>query len=712
MEKLIRFLCSAVFCIAVALGMPQIAKAAKVTINETNFPDEIFREYVLKQFDIDKNEVLSEDEIKNIKYINIDEGNIANLKGIEYFTDLVTLRCAWNQLTSLDVSQNPNLTDLWCNWNQLTNLNIGQNPNLISLHCESNQLTSLDVSQNTSLTHLFCESNRLTSLDIRQNPNLTTLRCSGNRLINLDVSQNTSLTQLYCKSNSLISLDVSKNPNLIWLDCSSNQLISLDISQNPSLTELTCISNQLISLDISKNLNLMWLNCSSNQLISLDVSQNSSLEQLHCESNQLTSLDISHNPSLDELYCYSNQLTSLKLNKQVYYKLSLENRYLHSEDHSDNIPTTATATLSNLSNVTETNGIIKVIDINKPATYQYTYDGKKINFTILYVDPDENPEKTFKITYVLNGGTNAVENPTVYVEGIGVASFANATKLNATFDGWYLDAAFTQKITSIGADQTGDIILYAKFISSDLNNVVTSFCERLFYDYEYKDSVSGTAITLYGNCKKNTDTIKKDCILYTDILASYDYSINKGKVKTSTGKVIVGITMSDTKPTITKNKIIDSEAAKIAKAKIKNGQITVTATGKASGVIYLWVMDTGNKGVWECCPINVKLAPKKLEVQETTGNKASKLKIANGTSKEVKIAGFVGTTKTDDCTYTAIVDSKSQNYVSVTTLDDKSFTLKGTGLKNNKDTKISITFTCKENGKKVKFTATITKPTT
>ncbi len=37
------------------------------------------------------------------------------------------------------------------------------------------------------------------------------------------------------------------------------------------------------------------------------------------------------------------------------------------------------------------------------------------------------------------------------------------------------------------------------------------------------------------------------------------------------------------------------------------------------------------------------------------------------------------------------------------------FTIKATGLKNNKDTKVSITFTCDQNGKKTKFALTITK---
>lgn len=616
-----KFLCSAVFCIVVALGMPQMARAADVEINEMNFPDQIFRNYVVSEFDKDNNGTLSEEEMANVTFIPVSRKEITSLKGIEYFTALETLDCGYNQLTTLDVSMNTVLK---------------------SLICSGNQLTSLDISKNTALTYFWCGFNQLTSLD---------------------VSMNTVLEELYCYQNQLKVLDVSANTNLRTLECDQTQLTSLDVSKNISLISLDCSSNQLTSLDISKNI------------------------------------------SLTSLICYGNPLTKLKLNSQTYDTLPLYNAYLHRN-----------ANLSDLQNVTEievtiNNGsysntsLIKVTDITKPATYKV--DGK--DFTILYIDPDENPEKISKITYVLDGGINADNNPATYTEGTGVASFANAVKEGYTFDGWYLDAAFTTKVTSIGSDKTGNITLYAKFINTSEN----AYCARIFSDYEYKNSVSGTAIILYGNCKKGMDTIKKDCILYTDILSSYNYSVDsKGKVKASTGKVIAGITMSDTKPTIIKNKIVDSEAAKIAKAKIKNGQITVTATGKAGGVVYLWIMDTGNKGVSECCPINVKLAPKKLEVQETTGNKANKLKIANGTSKEVKIAGFVGTTKTEDCTYTATVDSKSQNYVSVTTLDDKSFILKGTGLKNDKDTKVSITFTCKENGKKVKFTTTITKPTT
>lgn len=242
-------------------------------------------------------------------------------------------------------------------------------------------------------------------------------------------------------------------------------------------------------------------------------------------------------------------------------------------------------------------------------------------------------------------------------------------------------------------------------------------CTHLFNDYNYTIPVSGSPVIIYGNGGTfktgTTKTTNKQFIAYTDILASYNYSLNaKGVVKPSAGKVIVGITKSNVKPVVTKNKIIDKDAAKIARAKIKNGQITVTAAGKEKGLVYLWIIDTGNKGVYESCPINVLLAPKKLEVCDTAGNKLKSPKLENGKTLDVNVTGIVsGNTKTDDCTYTATVASNSQNYISVVPSDNsgKKFTIKATGLKNNKNTKVTVIFQCNENNKKAKFALTITK---
>ena len=236
-----------------------------IPINSTTFPDENFRNWVLSQ-DYGQDGVLTEAEIAGVTLIGVFGYNIADLKGIEYFTALTGLFCGGNQLTSLNVSQNAALAHLDCNYNQLTSLDVSKNTALTELQCYSNQLTSLDVSKNTALTGLYCYNNQLTSFDVSKNTALTWLVCFNNQLTSLDVSKNTALTRLVCNNNQLTSLDVSKNTALTQLGCESNQLTSLDVSKNTALTELGCNSNQLTSLDVSKNEALESLSCSNNQI--------------------------------------------------------------------------------------------------------------------------------------------------------------------------------------------------------------------------------------------------------------------------------------------------------------------------------------------------------------------------------------------------------------------------------------------------------------
>ena len=92
---------------------------AQVEINATNFPDEKFRAYVKDNFDTNKNNFLSEEEIAKVTKIDVNGKDIYNLIGIERFTALTELRCHNNGLTSLDLSKNKKLTYLRCYRNKI-----------------------------------------------------------------------------------------------------------------------------------------------------------------------------------------------------------------------------------------------------------------------------------------------------------------------------------------------------------------------------------------------------------------------------------------------------------------------------------------------------------------------------------------------------------------------------------------------------------------
>ncbi len=330
---------------------------ADTKINEVNFPDDNFRSYVSEKCDKNKDGKLSKNEISKIKNILCYNMNIKNLDGIEFFTDMKSLLCYGNRLTTLDVSKNTALTKLRCSGNQLTSLDVSKNITLTELECGGNQLTLLDVSKNTSLTRLSCSYNQLISIDVTKNIALAELECDGNKLTSLDVSKNTSLTKLNCYSNQLNSLDVSNNILLTSLNCSSNQLASLDVSRNIALTELFCSFNELASLDVSKNTALTKLSCCDNELKTLDVSNNKVLTELECDGNKLTLLDVSRNIEITRLGCTSNQLTSLDLNNNAVLEwINCADNQLKTLDISKNVM---------LHNLTCMHNIITVLDVTE-----------------------------------------------------------------------------------------------------------------------------------------------------------------------------------------------------------------------------------------------------------------------------------------------------------------------------------------------------------
>lgn len=190
------------------LALSLMASAQQIEINEENFPDENFRNYLLEQSyshkDFYGNWYIWEFDCDyGITYMHISNRNIKSLKGIEYFSALQELFCDDNQLTSLDVSKNTELTILSCCNNLLTSLNASNIPKLEYLYCFNNQLTSLDVSNDSALVVLKCELNQLASLDVSKNPALVTLVCSSNQITSLSVSNNNELLYLWCFSNQL-----------------------------------------------------------------------------------------------------------------------------------------------------------------------------------------------------------------------------------------------------------------------------------------------------------------------------------------------------------------------------------------------------------------------------------------------------------------------------------------------------------------------------
>ena len=284
---------------------PTFIFETSLPINEKNFPDANFRNYI-KTYIASGSNVLTVEKRSKVDTIKVEGWNIGNLKGIEAFPNLKELNCGNNSIQKLDLRQNPKLKTLKCNKNQLTQLDLSKNPDIDYLNCSENQLEQLDVSHLKDLVTLNCSHNDLEQLDVRNSKFLETLYCSSNRLTELDA-------------------DVTHKSRLVSVECQNNQLTSLILGQNKLLKKLNCAHNQLTQLNLNNMISLKDLNCFNNQLTVLDVSDSPKLTTLWLGDNHLTSLNLDNNPKLDfsltDIYSGDNVYT-VTLNPDRTFDLS------------------------------------------------------------------------------------------------------------------------------------------------------------------------------------------------------------------------------------------------------------------------------------------------------------------------------------------------------------------------------------------------------
>ena len=238
-----------------------------IAINEKNFPDENFRDYVAEEWDKNHDKYFSPSEIASAKWISCDNKEISNLKGIEFFTNIWLLECCYNNLTTIDLSHNKNLSYINCHHNQLNELDVSGLPLLETFYCGHNALPSIDVSKNEKLEDFDCQDNHLDTLDVSQNKELVKLSCGTNNLTELDVRENKKLKELSCYESKLSNLDLRNQTELEVLKCWKNPLSVLDVSANTKLKTLFVSNTNLTSLDAKNHTALATFggkNCSYN----------------------------------------------------------------------------------------------------------------------------------------------------------------------------------------------------------------------------------------------------------------------------------------------------------------------------------------------------------------------------------------------------------------------------------------------------------------
>ena len=98
-------------------------KKAYFEVLDTNFENAL----IILGIDDELDGYVLKTNAKYVTSLDVQDLNISDLTGIEYFKSLKTLNCSMNSLTSLDISKNKTLEYLDCFWNPLTSLDVSKN---------------------------------------------------------------------------------------------------------------------------------------------------------------------------------------------------------------------------------------------------------------------------------------------------------------------------------------------------------------------------------------------------------------------------------------------------------------------------------------------------------------------------------------------------------------------------------------------------------
>lgn len=309
-----------------------------VVLDETNFPDASFREYVRVKFDKNENGILEKEERELVSEMSVGgetaEGEDGfwgsrgtySLQGLEHFKKVQRLEI--HQVSRLS-SQLPELPELeWLtladgegrpadveSWKQKLPLTQIKYLSLKNFRNGSLDLKSMGQLESFSLSvDSDREKDNMKRLDseyysgsIRLNDNkkLQVLELCNAKIKELDISANEQLTSLLLSDVSI----KSKKLNILG----KNKLESVTIQRAADLETLSVLKNRKLS----------WIKLQQlSGLKKLELSDNGSLKSLWLERlNQLGALDLAKNKRIEDVSLYNvNGLKKLNVKKNKALK--------------------------------------------------------------------------------------------------------------------------------------------------------------------------------------------------------------------------------------------------------------------------------------------------------------------------------------------------------------------------------------------------------
>jgi len=282
-------------------------------------PDPVFRQYLLEQFDVNRDNQLDAGEAEAVKYIRC-HGQIGNprpiysLEGLQYFPNIIHLDCSYCMISELDLVYNPKLIEVYCHNNEnLQSVRVSTLSPLVKFRCsDCNNLTSLDLNKNTHLQELYAENCALSEINFTECASIQHIHVSNNKLTSLETGDCKNLIYVDCSYNKLAgTLSIKDRDSLAYVYCQHNLIETLNLDPD-DLYDVDCGSNKISGeLNLAEWKYLHTFACDSNNISSVTLPDCFFMTKLDIRQNAITSLDLSVQPGLEYVYAEGNSLQTI-----------------------------------------------------------------------------------------------------------------------------------------------------------------------------------------------------------------------------------------------------------------------------------------------------------------------------------------------------------------------------------------------------------------
>lgn len=354
-----------------------VKAAASLAISKKNFPDKNIRKVLSKNFDKNKDRILSKDELKAIKKLRIDATNIEpykiNFKGISKLKYVKILWAETEKIKNLtELRKMPKLEKLhlWTMYND--DIDISKNVNLKELKVEM-PLDEIKLSHNKKLKKIWILNTKIKKMEIKGLPHLkylylplgkykyvTVKKCSRLKQINMESDKLTDVAFQKLSHLEIIKIEGAEKiknfkipvlPRLkkFKIDTDGN-LRTLEIPFLPKLETLTIKRNQIKYFNFKKVPNLKNLYVfGAKKATEIDLRPLKKLEYITWnrgvlkkirfgKKKKLYGIELMHNklsgtwklsrfPNLYDFYCDHNRIKAIYAGKQKKDHIDISCRY-------------------------------------------------------------------------------------------------------------------------------------------------------------------------------------------------------------------------------------------------------------------------------------------------------------------------------------------------------------------------------------------------